>query len=75
MQPNLHPRLALALLTGLNVLNFIDRNVLLAVQPLVKEEFHATDAAIGLLTSAFFFTYLLSAPPSAGWGTACRARP
>ena len=66
MQPNLHPRLALALLTGLNVLNFIDRNVLLAIQPLVKEEFHATDAALGLLTSAFFFTYLLSAPAT-GW--------
>jgi predicted MFS family arabinose efflux permease len=66
MQPKFHPRLALALLTGLNVLNFIDRNVLLAVQPLVKHEFHSTDAAIGLLTSAFFFTYLFSAPV-VGW--------
>jgi predicted MFS family arabinose efflux permease len=66
MQPKFHPRLALALLTGLNVLNFIDRNILLAIQPLVKEEFHSTDAAIGLLTSAFFFTYMFSAPV-VGW--------
>ena len=37
MQPKLYPRLALALFTGLNILNFIDRNVLLAVQPLVSD--------------------------------------
>ncbi|MBV8901514.1 MAG: MFS transporter [Verrucomicrobia bacterium] len=66
MQPKLYPRLALALLTVLNVLNFIDRNVLLAVQPLVKQEFQVTDAALGLLTSAFFFTYMFSAPV-VGW--------
>lgn len=66
MQPRLYPRLTLVLLTGLNVLNYIDRNVLLAVQPLVKDEFHSSDAAIGLLTSAFFFTYMFAAPV-VGW--------
>lgn len=66
MQPKLYPRLTLALLTGLNVLNYIDRNVLLGVQPLVKDEFHSSDAQIGLLTSAFFFTYVFAAPV-VGW--------
>jgi MFS transporter, Spinster family, sphingosine-1-phosphate transporter len=66
MQPKLYPRLTLALLTGLNVLNYIDRNVLLSVQPLVKAEFHSSDAGIGLLTSAFFFTYIIAAP-LVGW--------
>jgi MFS family permease len=66
MQPKLYPRLMLVLLTGLNVLNYVDRNVLLAVQPLVKDEFRSSDAAIGLLTSAFFFTYMFAAP-AVGW--------
>lgn len=66
MQPKLYPRLTLALLTGLNVLNYIDRNVLLGVQPLVRDEFHSSYAQIGLLTSAFFFTYVFAAPV-VGW--------
>ncbi|HEY6969462.1 MAG TPA: MFS transporter [Candidatus Angelobacter sp.] len=66
MQPKLYPRLTLVLLTGLNILNYVDRNVLLAVQPLVKNEFQSSDAAIGVLTSAFFFTYMIAAPV-VGW--------
>lgn len=66
MQPKLYPRLTLALLTGLNILNYIDRNVLLSVQPLVKNEFHSSDAEIGFLTSAFFLTYMFAAPV-VGW--------
>jgi MFS transporter, Spinster family, sphingosine-1-phosphate transporter len=66
MQAKLYPRLTLVLLTGLNVLNYVDRNVLLAVQPLVKQEFHSSDAAIGLLTTAFFVTYMIAAP-LVGW--------
>ncbi|PYX83963.1 MAG: MFS transporter, partial [Acidobacteria bacterium] len=46
----LYPRAALALLTALNLLNYIDRSVLNAVQPLVQDEFHVTDAQIGRLT-------------------------
>jgi MFS transporter, Spinster family, sphingosine-1-phosphate transporter len=66
MQPKLYPRLTLALLTGLNILNYIDRNVLFGVQPLVKEEFHLTDAQLGTLTTAFFITYMFAAP-LVGW--------
>jgi predicted MFS family arabinose efflux permease len=61
-----YPRLMLAVLTGLNILNYIDRNVLFAVQSEVKKEFFVTDAKIGLLTSAFFFTYMFAAP-LVGW--------
>jgi MFS family permease len=57
---------ALFLLTALNLFNFIDRYVLPGVQPLVQREFHINDAQTGLLTSAFFFTYMLIAPLT-GW--------
>jgi MFS transporter, Spinster family, sphingosine-1-phosphate transporter len=55
-------RAALLLLTALNFLNYIDRNVLFAVQPLIQKEFHVDDAKIGFLTSAFFICYIVAAP-------------
>jgi len=57
---------ALFLLTSLNLFNFIDRYVLPGVQPLIQRDFHINDAQAGLLTSAFFFTYMLIAPLT-GW--------
>jgi predicted MFS family arabinose efflux permease len=58
--------MALFLLTSLNLFNFIDRYILPGVQPLVQKEFRINDAQIGLLTTAFFFTYMLAAPIT-GW--------
>jgi len=58
----LYPKTALALLTALNLLNYIDRNVLFAVQDLIKGEFPRSDAAYGLLTSVFFIFYMIAAP-------------
>jgi predicted MFS family arabinose efflux permease len=58
--------IALFLLTCLNLFNFIDRYVLPGVQPLVQKEFGVNDAQIGLLTTAFFFTYMFAAPLT-GW--------
>ncbi len=58
----LYPRTALALLTALNLLNYIDRSVLFAVQDLVKAEFHRSDLAFGLLTTVFFIFYMCAAP-------------
>lgn len=52
----------LAVLTGLNVLNYIDRNALFAVQQQIKQEFAVTDAQLGDLTFAFFLTYMIAAP-------------
>jgi MFS transporter, Spinster family, sphingosine-1-phosphate transporter len=58
--------IALFLLTALNLFNFIDRYILPGVQPLVQTEFGVNDAQIGLLTTAFFFTYMFAAPLT-GW--------
>jgi len=58
----IYPRTALVLLTSLNLLNYIDRSVLFAVQPLVQREFHLTNAEVGYLTSAFLGFYMLAAP-------------
>jgi len=58
----LYPRTALILLTALNLLNYIDRSVLFAVQPLVQAEFHLTNAQLGYLTSAFLLFYMVAAP-------------
>jgi len=59
---NFHPKTALFLLTALNLLNYADRNVLFAVQPLVQDEFHITKAQVGYLTSAFLLCYMVAAP-------------
>lgn len=53
---------ALIVLTALNFVNYIDRSVLFAVQPLVQAEFRRSDAEFGLLTSAFFIFYMCTAP-------------
>jgi predicted MFS family arabinose efflux permease len=55
-------RFALLLLTALNFFNYVDRNVLFAVQPLIQQEFHIDDAKMGFLTTAFFFCYMIAAP-------------
>jgi MFS family permease len=46
----------------LNLLNYIDRSVLFAVQPLVQGEFHLTNAEVGYLTTAFIGFYMVAAP-------------
>jgi len=61
-QVKLYPRTALALLTALNLLNYIDRSVLFAVQPLVQKEFHLSNTQLGYLTSAFLGFYMIAAP-------------
>jgi predicted MFS family arabinose efflux permease len=58
----LYPRTALLLLTALNLLNYIDRSVLNAVQPLIQNEFHVSDAQIGRLTTVFLIFYTIAAP-------------
>jgi MFS family permease len=59
---DLQPRTALIVLTALNLLNYADRNVLFAVQPLVQSEFHLNKEQIGYLTSAFLGFYMIAAP-------------
>ena len=61
-----YPYAMLAVLTGLNILNYIDRSVLFAVQPLIKKEFQVSDAQIGALTTVFLLSYMVAAP-LVGW--------
>ena len=61
-ETKLYPRTALLVLTSLNLLNYVDRNVLFAVQPLIQDEFHISKAQIGYLTSAFLGFYMIAAP-------------
>ncbi len=56
------PRTALILLTGLNLLNYMDRSVLAAVQTQIQDEFHRSNADMGLVTTVFFWCYMLVAP-------------
>src|SRR6266545_155993 len=55
-------RYALVLLLAVNLLNYIDRQVLYAVFPLIKADLSLSDTALGLLGSSFMLCYMLSAP-------------
>ncbi len=57
-----YPLATLALLTAINFVNYIDRSVLFAVQPLVQAEFKFSDTQYGLLTTSFFIFYMAVAP-------------
>lgn len=59
-------RYALALLLAVNMLNYIDRQVLYAVFPLIKADFQLSDTALGFLGSAFMVFYMATAPVF-GW--------
>jgi MFS family permease len=63
---SVYPRYALALLLAVNLLNYIDRQVLYAVFPLIKADFSLSDTALGFLGSAFMVCYMCSAP-LLGW--------
>ena len=46
-------RLALALLLAINLVNYIDRYVLAAVEDQIQHDFGSTEAQTGLLFTAF----------------------
>ena len=56
----------LILLLSANLLNYIDRQILFAVFPLIKADFHLSDTQLGLLGSAFMLSYMFFAP-ILGW--------
>lgn len=62
----IYRRYALGLLLAVNLLNYIDRQVLFAVFPLIKADLSITDTELGLLGSAFMLSYMLIAPVF-GW--------
>ena len=63
--------MALGLLLGINLFNYIDRQVLAAVEPEIRDTFFLPNdpnamATTGLLGTAFLVTYMVSAP-ALGW--------
>ena len=66
---------ALLLLTGLNLLNYIDRYILPGAQPLIQAEFRVSDERMGALTTALFVTYMLTAPFTGWLGDRFRRKP
>ena len=59
-------RTALVLLLSINLFNYVDRQVLAAVEPLIREYFGATQAQMGWLATAFLVSYMVFSPVF-GW--------
>jgi MFS transporter, Spinster family, sphingosine-1-phosphate transporter len=55
-------RWAVALLFGVNFLNYIDRYVIAAVAPLIQKDFGLHDTQIGLIGSMFMVAYMVASP-------------
>jgi MFS family permease len=60
-------RVALSLLLGINLFNYIDRYILAAVEPEIRRTFFALDdidakAKTGMLATVFLISYMISAP-------------
>jgi MFS family permease len=64
VQPS--PRAALAILTGLNFLNYIDRFIPAAILPTILKELGLSDAKGGSLQTLFIMTFVVVSP-LAGW--------
>jgi MFS family permease len=56
------PVVSLVLLTGLNLLDYMDRWVLAAVFTPLKEDLHLSDEQLGTLQTAFIWGYFLTSP-------------
>src|SRR6266508_6002790 len=54
--------LALALLFGVNFLNYIDRYVIAAVAVLIQRDFGLGDTQMGLVGSMFMVAYMVASP-------------
>jgi MFS transporter, Spinster family, sphingosine-1-phosphate transporter len=56
-------RYALGVLFTINLFNYIDRQVISGVLPLVQQDFRLSDTALGWLASAFMILYLAGSVP------------
>lgn len=54
--------ITLVVLTSLNILNYIDRNIFAALVPAMQRDLHFSDTKMGWLGSAFILSYTLIAP-------------
>lgn len=60
--PSRKAAFALGLLLVINLLNYIDRQMLAAVEPPLSAEFGLDEGRAGLLASAFLYAYMAGAP-------------
>src|SRR5919108_1040456 len=65
--PRGYARYVLAVMVGINFLNYLDRYILPAVATRVQAEFHLGDSQVGLLGSAFLLVYALATIPFGLW--------
>jgi MFS transporter, Spinster family, sphingosine-1-phosphate transporter len=63
-----YARYVLAVMVGINFLNYMDRYVAASVAPTIQKELHISDSAIGFLGTAFLLVYALAAVPFGFWG-------
>jgi MFS family permease len=63
-----YARYVLAVMLGINFLNYADRWVAAAAAPLIQKEFHLNDSQVGLLGTAFLLVYAVAALPFGFWG-------
>jgi MFS family permease len=56
------PSVIVALLTGLNLLNYLDRQLVSAIAPKIQAELRLDDDQLGYIGSAFLIGYLLTSP-------------
>ena len=65
--PRGYARYVLAVMVGINFLNYLDRYILPAVATRIQAEFHLTDSQVGLLGSAFLLVYAVATIPFGIW--------
>lgn len=65
--PRGYARYVLAVMVGINFLNYLDRYILPAVATRIQGEFHLTDSQVGLLGSAFLLVYAVATIPFGIW--------
>jgi MFS family permease len=69
-------RLTLAVLTAINLLNYLDRYVVPPLAPHLKAAMSLSDAQLGWLVPAFMVVYMVMAPVFGSWGDrGSRTRP
>ncbi|MGH8267778.1 MAG: spinster family MFS transporter, partial [Steroidobacteraceae bacterium] len=67
---------ALGVLTGINLLNYLDRYVVSAIAPDLKSAMSLSDTQLGWLMPVFMLVYMVTAPAFGSWGDrGSRTRP
>src|ERR1700693_4568555 len=62
-----YARYVLAVMVGINFLNYMDRYVAAVAAPLIQKEFGLSNTEVGLLASAFLLVYAVAALPFGYW--------